>query len=146
MEQDHKRDPRYEAWIKEHYPTPDSARNMCTTASREMTEAFPELIRVRGWFGWVEHWWCKTASGEIVDPTRHQWPDIAGRSTYREFVDGIDPEPVGKCMNCGEYCWPFLNEEGEPVGENVPGAVRQEHVGGSHCSEGCYEALVREFG
>ena len=94
----------YQAWIHEHYPTSDSARSQCAVATSAMVVAFPELIRVRGWYSGIEHWWCKTDSGEIIDPTAHQFPDM-GLSVYAEFREGVDPEPIGKCLNCGEYCW-----------------------------------------
>jgi hypothetical protein len=109
-----------------------------------MVEAFPELIRMRGWWGWIEHWWCKTPDGTIVDPTRHQWP-LDRDAVYKEFRDGVDPEPLGKCMNCGDYCWPYLDEEGEPVGKDVLGAIKQTHVGSCHCSKSCEEVLIREL-
>lgn len=132
----------YGEWIDQNYPTQDSARNRCAGATLAMIQEFPELTRVRGWYGWSEHWWCKTATGEIVDPTAKQF--LPG-GTYREFRDGIDPEPLGKCMNCGDYCWPFVDKEGDPVGEKVPGAIKQKNVGGCHCSEECYKALIVEF-
>lgn len=132
----------YNEWIEQNYPTPESARNQCAWATQRMVEAFPELIRTRGWYGWSEHWWCKTADGTIVDPTAKQFRP---GGTYKEFREGVDPEPLGKCMNCGDYCWPFLNEEGEPVGKDVPGAIPQEDVSSCHCSAGCGDALRAEF-
>ena len=55
---------------------------------REMSEALvaenPELTLVRGFYhcpfwGVQGHWWCKTKTGEIIDPTKLQ-------SEFLDFV------------------------------------------------------------
>jgi hypothetical protein len=88
-----------------------------------MAEEFPELTRVRGWYGSTEHWWCKTSGGEIVDPTVVQF---RVKREYQEFREGVDPEPIGKCMICGAYCW-----KGSP--------------NSCACSEDCLSELEREY-
>jgi len=105
-------------------------RGTCDEATAEMVQQFPELIRVRGHYGHVEHWWCKTATGEIIDPTFAQFRVLAGQSdwTYVEHREGIDPEPIGKCMNCGGYVW------------------RNVGYGSYACSEECGRELQAEYG
>ena len=46
------------------------------------------------------HWWCLDPTGDIVDPTRGQFPGEV------EYVMH-DPKrpPTGKCFNCGDYCY-----------------------------------------
>lgn len=100
---------KYADWIKAKNITQQSAYGACAEMTLEMNKAFPELIRVRGWYEdpiWDdrEHWWLKTPTGEIVDPTAIQFP-TKGHSTYREFVEGVDKEPTGKCPECGEWCF-----------------------------------------
>lgn len=139
-------DPRYAAfcrswadrrqWIHFYPPNPsdaDAVRGSCAEATAEMVRLFPELIRVRGHYGRTEHWWCKTATGEIVDPTAAQFgvsegtPDPIGRR-YVEHREGIDPEPLGKCLNCGSYVW------------------FNAGYGGSACSAECAQELEWELG
>lgn len=109
----------YAAWIAANYPTADSARNQCNTATRRMIADFPELKRVRGHYGGVEHWWCVTADREIIDPTVAQFSKPC---EYRP-VDESKPQPTGYCMWCRELCW-----DHEPA-----------------CSPECHEQLRLEF-
>ena len=100
-------DPKYQTWIDEHYPTPKSALMQCAGATAKMVKAFPELTRIRGHICVMgdmrEHWWCQDRAGAVVDPTRRQYQGQA--------IVGYDPlpadaeEPVGKCHECGEYCF-----------------------------------------
>lgn len=102
-------DPRYSAWIAEHYPTQESAYGQCAVATKEMVAAFPELRRTRGHyycvFGWGEraHWWCVTEAGDVVDPTARQFPSV-GTGEYAE-LDPNAPIPTGKCPECGELVY-----------------------------------------
>lgn len=93
--------PEYQDWINENYPTPESARLKCVEATARMVEVFPELGRVRGHVMVVvdlrPHWWCVTATGDIVDPTAHQWGSIAFYQTLED-----EEEPHGKCYHCGD--------------------------------------------
>lgn len=98
----------YQAWIAEHYPTSISALGNCSSATRKMVAAFPELKRCRGHYycyawGPREHWWCETAEGEVVDPTAKQFPSL-GLGHYEPLDESL-PQPTGKCPNCGEYCY-----------------------------------------
>lgn len=74
------------------------------SATLEMQQEFPELIRVRGHYidcllGDRPHWWLKTKDGEIVDPTASQF----NPGDYEEFDES---NPItGKCLNCGDYCY-----------------------------------------
>lgn len=100
----------YTKWIKSNYPTSKESYGMCHVACKKMKKEFPELKMVRGWYYepiWDEdreHWWLKATNGRIVDPTAQQFP-TKGTSYYKEFIEGFDKEPTGKCMNCGEYCY-----------------------------------------
>ncbi len=80
----------------------------CAEVTQQMVEEFPELMRVRGHYydlvwGEREHWWCVDPFGEIVDPTKDQFP-TKGTGEYVLWVEGT-PEPTGMCPNCGEYCY-----------------------------------------
>ncbi len=92
-------------WIAENV---GETYGTCGEVTALMAVQFPELTRVRGHYfclawGQREHWWLKTATGEIVDPTAGQFPS-KGRGVYTEWNEG-DEEPTGKCMNCGDYCY-----------------------------------------
>lgn len=96
----------YREWITANVQ--GDGLGQCASVTQLMILSFPELIRVRGHYmdpcwGPREHWWCKTSDGEIVDPTAAQFPSV-GASEYIEFEDGSE-EPIGKCLECGEYCW-----------------------------------------
>jgi hypothetical protein len=94
----------------------EDKRSKCAERTLEMQAAFPELTRVRGNVFLMpsglerHHWWLKTPSGEIIDPTVDQFSDMnyiyCGQSimSYVE-LDETKPEPVGKCMNCGKYSY-----------------------------------------
>jgi len=111
----------YFAWISKRYPDAATACCRCEEATKEMVQAFPELRRVGGWVAGspmrrprrgAEHWWCVTPDGCIVDPTRAQflWAEIYYREKTAE-----DPEPIGKCLHCGGYCWAVHPDTGIPV-------------------------------
>jgi len=70
---------------------------------REMSEALikddPSLALVRGHYwdadwGPQEHWWCIKPNGEIVDPTKDQFPS-KGNGLYEEFSG------ICTCEQCG---------------------------------------------
>lgn len=101
-------DPKYVAWIAQHYPTFESAYGQCARATQSMVVVFPELRRVCGHFydlriGEREHWWCVAPDGTIVDPTLIQFP--SGRLGAYVELDPNEPRPTGKCPNCGEYIY-----------------------------------------
>lgn len=102
----------------------------CAEATTSMVQMFPELRRVRGFYccplwGRREHWWLVAPDGSIVDPTVRQFPG-GGLGDYQEWTEG-DFEPVGKCINCGEY-------------------VYQEGIGGVLCNEACERELRLSMG
>lgn len=112
----------YRDWIRHNVPA--CPRGLCDVMTQNMADEFPELRRVKGHVddigGEHPHFWCVTGTGEIVDPTASQF---AAPHNYREHVG---PEPIGKCINCGEYIYPG-------VGYSVA------------CSEACGRALEAEF-
>jgi hypothetical protein len=92
----------YREWIAANVPACPSG--MCGVLTAQMVEKFPELERVRGHYVCGDgrqypHWWCVTADGVVVDPTVTQF-GFAG-----EYVQHVGPEPTGKCINCGGYCF-----------------------------------------
>lgn len=97
---------RYDNWIKQNYPTLESAIGRCAEAVIKMQESFPELTRVRGiahtfLHGEQTHWWLLDSAGNVVDPTIKQF----GSVMYYEALDDNDPRckyKRQKCMNCGE--------------------------------------------
>jgi hypothetical protein len=95
----------YAEWMEKNVTDPYGT---CREVTREMVKAFPHLRRVRGHyhcFSWGdrEHWWCEDEHGNVIDPTRKQFPS-RGCGTYTEWDDS-QAEPTGKCPNCGEYCY-----------------------------------------
>lgn len=103
---------KYTDWIAKHVPDAATATRQCSSVSRKMLEAFPELVRVRGHYhcpytGEHPHWWLKTADGEVIDPTQQQFQSDFGEQFPARYVE-IDeslPQPTGKCPNCGGYCY-----------------------------------------
>ncbi len=80
----------------------------CEEECKKMKEKFPELEMIRGFFfcvhwGKREHWWLEL-EGEIIDPTRTQYPTPIGLETYEPWTEGTK-EPTGKCPNCGNYSY-----------------------------------------
>lgn len=80
----------------------------CKEVCEKMKELFPELTLVRGHYydahwGEREHWWFTSPNGNIVDPTKEQFP-TKGKGVYIPW-DESQPEPTGMCPNCGEYCY-----------------------------------------
>ena len=100
---------KYEQWMADSpWQTRQDAYLACAHATRLMVLEFPELCRVRGHYRcslWGErlHWWCKTPDGEILDPTKIQFPSH-GAGDYLPW-DESSPEPTGKCANCGVYVY-----------------------------------------
>lgn len=101
------RQAEYVEWIRWFADRHDGDVNgECEDATDAMVAAFPELRRVRGHVTMLAapdgdtrpwpHWWCVTPEGEIVDPTRAQFP---GPLDYEEH-DEDRGEPSGVCPNC----------------------------------------------
>ena len=119
---------RYEDWVKANVE--GDGYGHCAEITEAMAEAFPELRRVRGhyycpFWGERTHWWMETADGEIVDPTLQQFPSL-GMGAYVEWNDG-DEQPIGKCLNCGEYT--FASKGGDK----------------NFCSDACSTACVAQM-
>lgn len=120
-------DTKYAEWIEKEYlsrfESHQHVLGRCKEAVEEMVKVFPELIstvghvEIMGW-GRRGHWWCVTESGDVVDPTRTQFPMVMA---YEPFVPGDDVR-VGKCMNCGDEIWkPVQSLSEEPAQECVCG-------------------------
>ena len=111
---------------------PRNTLGRCLDEAKIMKNKFPELTLIKGHvyapppWGKRAHWWLTTPEGEIVDPTRGQFPPLFD-SEYEPFKDGDDVR-LGKCMNCGKELW------GHP-GDFVPYT----------CSEECRLKLVEGF-
>lgn len=98
----------YDEWIAENVKDYHEAYGMCRQVSEKMLTAFPELKLVRGHYycahwGEREHWWLVAPDGEIVDPTKIQFPSL-GTGEYVE-LDPDEEEPIGMCAQCGEYSY-----------------------------------------
>lgn len=100
----------------------------CREAVQRMSQAFPELTAQRGHvhcaWGKRAHWWLTTPDGEILDPTRDQFP---GPVDYEEWETG-EPVRVGKCMECGDEIWKVVDSL-----DNVRTAT--------FCGETCHDAF-----
>lgn len=75
-------------------------RGKCKEMSEQLVAQDPTLTLVRGWYhcyqwGKQAHWWCKTATGEIVDPTKLQFPS-GGLGEYEEFSGMVECEQCGR--------------------------------------------------
>lgn len=101
---------KYEEWIKNNIP--EDCYGQCAERTLEMQTVFPELKRVRGHYygifhGVRPHWWLKDEKGNIIDPTKSQFPN--NKLGFYDEWDESQLEPTGKCPNCGgfaynEYC------------------------------------------
>jgi hypothetical protein len=101
----------YQEWIKNNYPTPESAKLQCKEGTDKMVQSFQELRQVRG-YAYVgtskrPHWWCETPDGEIIDPTAIQYGAI--KPFHYEEVGS--EESHGKCIECGELLFRSKGDE-----------------------------------
>jgi hypothetical protein len=97
---------QYKKWIDYNYPTKEYSNLKCKDAVEDMVKSFPELKPIRGWYDEYQgvkrpHWWCKTQSGEIIDPTANQFDLIGEYIPYDESLG----EPKGKCRYCGNISY-----------------------------------------
>jgi hypothetical protein len=97
---------KYNEWIEKNY-NPQTAYGNCAEAVKLMQKDFPELVTTNGFvhdvrWGQREHWWLKTPSGEIVDPTKAQFPFVM---EYEEIDDKHPARNFERsvCANCGEH-------------------------------------------
>jgi hypothetical protein len=76
-------------------------RGKCKEYSEKLVESNPDLVLIRGyyycpiWNKKEQHWWCKDIEGNVVDPTKLQFPS-AGCGDYEEFTGIVE------CSNCGK--------------------------------------------
>ena len=96
---------QYLTWIAENVT---KTYGKCAEVTAQMQSTFSELRRVRGHYycliwGEREHWWLVDPDGRIVDPTAQQFPS-SGTGSYVEW-DESQPEPTGRCPNCGGLCY-----------------------------------------
>ena len=97
---------KYTDWIKTHLDM--NCTGKCKEYTELMLRAFPELQLVRGHYycvawGRREHWWLKDIDGNIIDPTKSQFP-TKGYGVYEEWDESLE-EPTGKCPNCGSHVY-----------------------------------------
>lgn len=102
-------------------------RGKCKEFCDKLISKNPELRLVRGyylcWFwGKQEHWWCEDKDGNIIDPTKDQFPS-KGMGDYEEFDGNIE------CAECGKI-----------FQENTPGARFEGRYG--FCSTKCNMMFV----
>ena len=119
---------KYFEWIIDYERRVGNVANLCSSATLEMQQAFPELIRKRGHIiiplsnRRPEHWWLVAPDGTIIDPTEIQFVFII---EYLERNEA-EPEPIGKCIQCGRYVYP-----GAPSSNT--------------CSEACNDKLAKSL-
>ena len=93
---------KYEQWISKNIM--GDGYGECHKYCKEMKEVFPELEIKKGFyydFQWGErmHGWLVDPEGNIVDPTKNQYPS-RGNGKYVELKE--EELPTGMCPNCGE--------------------------------------------
>ena len=117
------RNEKYQSWIEQY---PNSIHRRCEQVTLEMADAFPELVRIRGFAYVIEsptkrqaHWWLITPTGEIVDPTARQWAAI------------IEYEPIDESRELTGMC---------PVCDDAL------YDGASFCAIGCACSASSELG
>jgi len=96
--------PEIRRWLQDTAMTP-TGKGQCYSAAHHMAEVFPELNTVSGWAycerGRVEHWWCETTEGDVVDPTAGQYEALIG---YERYEPGMEIG-IGKCRDCGSVIY-----------------------------------------
>lgn len=104
--------PEYQEWIDKNV-TAETAFAKCAEWTASMQAYYPELNRVRGHVflsSGIErsHWWLTDEGGAVIDPTVSQFRlDYFGgaKPIHYEPWDETQPEPTGKCPNCGGLCY-----------------------------------------
>lgn len=77
-------------------------RGKCKEACEALQQVMPELRLVRGYYTdhiWDKrepHWWLETPGGDIVDPTKWQFPAGGIAEFYEEFDGMLNCEECGK--------------------------------------------------
>lgn len=75
-------------------------RGQCKPLCEQAIAQDPSLTLVRGWYhcpfwGKQEHWWLKDCNGEVVDPSKEQFPS-KGFGEYEEYTG------IAECEQCGK--------------------------------------------
>ena len=101
-------------------------RGKCKELCEELTQTQSGLELVRGYYydafwGKQTHWWCKDEFGNILDPSKKQFPDQNGE--YEEFDGWIE------CSNCSKK-----------LHENDQGIIFQSNY--VFCDGTCYIKFV----
>jgi len=91
-------------------------RGRCKELCEALIKENPDLEIVRGYYHepiWntkEQHFWCKDKSGNIIDPTRKQFPSGGMPEYYEEFNGVIE------CSECGKR----IKEEDADMAGNYP--------------------------
>ena len=121
----------YDEWIAKYAERNEMLLGMCKSASADMVLAFPELKVETGTaytdWGPREHFWCVTADGTIVDPTKAQFP--FGHVFEYVAYDLSMEVKVGRCRGCGDDILARLDAKGRPV--------KEDFYSNEICSEKC---------
>lgn len=123
--------PKYSEWI-DVYLLINDPRGHCAEATEMMKKSFPELLRVRGHVVTAfspqprPHWWLiDPTTHEIVDPTESQFLCILQYLPH----DESQPEPTGKCPNCGSYCYNHSSVCSDKCGEEYKAYIESSCLG-----------------
>ncbi|MFA4870908.1 MAG: hypothetical protein WC623_22105 [Pedobacter sp.] len=108
----------YIEWIRKFLEN-NNPKRKCKEAVNAMNLQFPELMKVRGHVKTIlsennePHWWLVDTDRNIIDPTSSQFLVII------EYIphDETQPEPTGKCPNCGNYCYNYSSVCSDKCGE-----------------------------
>lgn len=78
-------------------------RGKCREMSEALVKSDPSLTLVRGYYhcpiwGKQQHWWTKTPTGVIIDPSVRQFPTKGIGAEYEEFDGMVECEECGKTM------------------------------------------------
>lgn len=102
-------------------------RGKCKEMSEALVKEDPELRLVRGYYwdalwGKQGHWWCEDKAGNIIDPTKDQFP-TKGEGAYTEFNGMVECAECSKEMkeeDCpsfhGNYAFCSVRCEGRFIG------------------------------
>lgn len=102
-------------------------RGKCLEECEKLVEQDSSLKLVRGyyyeplWNTKEQHWWCVDRNGNIVDPTRLQFPSEGVEEFYEEFDGYVE------CSQCGKR----LKEEDADIEGRY-----------AFCSTGCHLKFV----
>lgn len=96
-------------------------RGKCKEMSEQYIKEHPGCILTKGWYycpyiGAQQHWWVKDSDGNIIDPTKNQFPS-KGNGIYEEYNGTMPCECCGKLVKeediyfvehhtyCSETCY-----------------------------------------